>query len=74
MITNDKYTLLLGEIKGKLDALHTQVGGMDGKLDDVGKRVGRLEIKAASHGAMAGGFVAVGIAVITEKLKRTIGI
>lgn len=70
----DEHTLLLGEIKGKLDALYDKVEGVDGKLDAVSGRVGRLETRAAVHGAVAGGFMSVGIALIIEKVKKGMGL
>lgn len=62
-------TLLLGEIKGKLEALASTVDSMDGKLDSIDSRVRTLETRAAGAGAIAGTIVSVGIAVIIEKLK-----
>ena len=69
----DDNTLLLGEIKGKLEALTRTVDGVDGKLDALSVRVGRLEIRSATHGAVAGGIVSVGMAILLEKIKRTMG-
>ena len=69
----DEHALLLGEIKGKLDALVDKVDGVDGKLDGVAGRVGRLETRGAVHGAIAGGFMSVGIALLVEKMKHWTG-
>lgn len=71
---NDEHVLLLGEIKGKLEAMDSTLGGLDGKLDGVAARVGRLETRGAVHGAIAGGFMSVGVALLAEKLKHWTGI
>lgn len=73
MDNNTHNTLLLGEIKGKLEALTRKVDGVDCKLDGLSCRVGRLEIRSATHGALAGGIVSVGMAILLEKIKRTMG-
>lgn len=74
MANNDEHALLLGEIKGKLDMLASNVGDLaDGtqRLDD---RLGRLETRAAAHGALAGGLISVGLALIIEKVKAVTGV
>lgn len=74
MANNDEHALLLGEIKGKLDMLASNVGDLaDGtqRLDD---RLGRLETRAAAHGALAGGLISVGLAFIIEKVKAVTGV
>lgn len=73
-MANDEHALLLGEIKGKLETLAGSVGDLaDGtqRLDD---RLRRLETRAAAHGALAGGVVSVGLALIIEKVKAVTGI
>jgi len=71
---NDEHTLLLGEMKGKLDALHEKVDGLDSKIDGISDRVGSLETRGALHGAIAGGFMSVGIALLIEKMKKGMGL
>lgn len=71
---NDEHVLLLGEIKGKLDAMDGKLDDVDGKLDGVSGRVGRLETRGAVHGAIAGGFMSVGIALLAEKVKHWTGL
>lgn len=71
---NEEHTLLLGEIKGKLDALADKVDGVDGKIEGLSSRVGHLEARGAVHGAVAGGFMAVGVALIVEKMRHLTGI
>ncbi|TXI17623.1 MAG: hypothetical protein E6Q67_12985 [Roseateles sp.] len=68
--------MLLGEIKGlvqglkdgqdvqtkRLDAMDTKLSGMDARLRDV-------ERKSALFGAVSGGAMSVGVALIIEGLK-----
>lgn len=72
--------LLLGEIKGivqglkdgqdvqnkRMDGLETTLGGMDDRLRTV-------EQKSAVIGAVSGGAMSVGIALIIEGLKQWLG-
>ncbi|MBP9100490.1 MAG: hypothetical protein KBF68_03745 [Nitrosomonas sp.] len=70
----EDHILLLGEIKGKLDQViqgqnetKQMVTSMDGRLR-------KVETKATVLGAGAGALVSVGIAIMVEKGKRTIGL
>ncbi len=66
--------LLLGEIKGKLETLTTTINSIDGKLDRIDGRVRRLEGRSAAAGALAGTFVSVGMAILIEKIKKSVGL
>ncbi len=74
----DKQALMmLGRIDGKLDGIVRRLDGLDGRLDRVDVRMdgidGRLrtvEKKAATFGAVAGGAVSVGTAIIVEGLRH----
>lgn len=66
--------LLLGEIKGKLETLTTTIDSIDGKLDRLDGRVRRLEGRSAAAGALAGTFVSVGMAILIEKIKKSVGL
>lgn len=70
----DEHTLLLGEIKGKLDSLHVTVTGMDGKMDGLDNRLRDVEKKATLHGAMSGGVVGIGVSLLIEGLKNKVGL
>lgn len=70
----DEHTLLLGEIKGKLDLVIANQTDQGTKLDGLDHRLRRVETKAASYGAVAGGLVSVGIGLLIEKGKHTLGI
>ena len=73
--------MLLGKIDGKLDGISNHLKQQDKRIDDLDDRVndrlndidGRLrevEKKAAIAGAVSGGAVAVGTALIVEGIKQ----
>lgn len=74
MANNDEHTLLLGEIKGKLEMLTDSVCDLADGTQRMDTRLGKLETRAAMHGAMAGGVISVGLALVIEKLKAFTGI
>jgi hypothetical protein len=73
--------LLLGEIKGiveglrsgqqstntRLDKLETRI---DQRMDGIDRRLRNVEQRAAAWGAMSGGAMAVGMALIIEGVKH----
>jgi hypothetical protein len=70
---NDQHLLLLGEIKGKVDAIAatqdthgTQLSGLDGRLRT-------QEQRAAAAGAVGGGVISVGMALLIEAAKGWMG-
>lgn len=70
----DEHMLLLGEIKGKLDLV---IGNQDAhatKLDGLDTRLRKVETRAAVGGALSGGLVSVGVAIMVEKGKTLLGI
>lgn len=70
---NDEHTLLLGEIKGKLDALDARAGDQADVLRGIETRLGKLEVKSATHGALFGALSAIGVTMIVEKIKHMTG-
>lgn len=74
MGNNDEHALLLGEIKGKLEMLADSVGNLADGTQRLDERLGKLETRAAAHGALAGGVISVGLALIVEKLKSVTGV
>ena len=75
--------MLLGKIDGKLDGITAHLTRQDKRIDELDKRMderlnaidGRLrevEKKAAVAGAVSGGAVAVGTALIVEGIKQFI--
>lgn len=71
---SDENTLLLGEIKGKMDLLIDGQNRTNERLDSMDARLRKVETKAAVNGAVAGGIISVGIALAQEKLKALLGI
>lgn len=65
---------LLGEIKGKLDMVIANQETHGAKLDSMDGRLHKVEAKSAAFGAGAGALVSVGLAILIEKGKRTIGL
>ena len=70
----DEHTLLLGEIKGKLDLVIQNQDSQNNKIDGLDARLRKVETKAAMNGAVAGGVVGIAIALAQEKLKTVLGI
>lgn len=74
---NSDENRLLGEIKGKLDLVidnqNTQNEQFTKKLDGLDTRLRKVETKAALNGAVAGGIMSIGIAIVIEKLKNIAG-
>ena len=71
---NDEHVLLLGEIKGKLEAMDSKVSDIHATTCNMDDRLGKLEVRGAVHGAIAGGFMSVGIALLAEKMKHWTGL
>jgi hypothetical protein len=81
MALEKEELMLLGKIDGKLDGITAHLNRQDKRIDELDKRVderlnsidGRLrevEKKAAVAGAVSGGAVAVGTALIVEGVKQ----
>ncbi len=70
----DEHTLLLGEIKGKLDLVIAGQVTTNQRLDSVDGRLRTVERKASVNGAVAGGIVSIGVAIAIEKLKTVFGV
>lgn len=71
---DDKHALLLGEIKGKLDVMMDTQAQHGTKLDGIDGRLRAVELTSSVHGALAGGVVSIGVALLIEKTKHTLGI
>lgn len=71
---SDEQSRSLGRIEGKLDMLIAQQGDTNMRLDKMDGRLRNVEMKAATNGAVAGGLVSIGIALVIEKGKRVIGL
>lgn len=66
-------SLMLGEIKGKLDLLLLGQDKMCKKIDSLTDRVSIVEGKAARNGSICGALVAIGVAIAIEHGKKLIG-
>lgn len=62
--------LLLGKIDGKLDGISAQMSAHDQRLIGIEKRLRVVEQKAAVTGAISGGAISVGLALIIEGAKQ----
>lgn len=70
----DEHTLLLGEIKGKLDSLQSTVKDTNIKIDGLDTRLRDVEKRATLHGALSGGVMAIGVSLLIESLKKKVGL
>lgn len=61
-------SLLLGEIKGKLDLVVDGQAKLDEKFDGLNVRITKVESRSAVKGMATGAFAAIGIALIKDKL------
>lgn len=71
---SDEHTLLLGEIKGKLDLVIAGQDKTNTRLDSMDSRLRSVETKAAVNGGLAGGIISVTIVLAQEKLKAMLGL
>lgn len=70
----EEHILLLGEIKGKMDRLLSEQEETKAMVTRMDNRLRTVETKSAILGAGAGAVVSVGLALLIEKGKRTIGL
>lgn len=62
--------ILLGKIDGQLSGISQQLTQQDGRLEGIEARLRTVEQKAAVTGAISGGAISVGIALVVEGLKQ----
>ena len=65
----DQQMLLLGEIKGLVQALATGQDAMRSRLDAMDARLRHVEQRAAVSGAVSGGAMGVGVALLVESVR-----
>lgn len=70
---NDQHLLLLGRIDGKVDGLQKASDTQLGMLQDMDARLRNVELKAHVNGAVSGGIVSVGMALIIEAARQWVG-
>lgn len=70
MTMEKQELLLLGKIDGKLDGITEHLNKQDVRLDGIEERLRAVEQKAAVTGAISGGAISVGLALIIEGAKQ----
>lgn len=65
-----KELILLGRIDGKLDGVQSHLHRQDKRLDTIDERLRTVEQKAAVTGAISGGAISIGIALVIEGGKQ----
>lgn len=69
MADQDEVMYMLGEIKGQLNGVQRSVDAQGATIASVDKRLRKVEKSAAVHGAVGGGLVGFGVALISESVK-----
>lgn len=62
--------ILLGEISGKLDGVIEQQRVQGDQIGSIDQRLRTVEQKAAVTGAISGGAMSIGIALVIEGMKQ----
>ena len=65
----NEHSYLLGEIKAKTDIILDSINRTEGKLDTFEGRLKTLEVRSGLIGGISGAVLAVGISLLSEKLK-----
>jgi len=65
----DQQLLMLGEIKGIVQSLKSGQDLMNNRLDSMDERLRSVEQRAAVSGAISGGVMGVGMALIVESVR-----
>lgn len=71
---DNDHILLLGEIKGKLDQVLENQAEHKQNISGIDARLRKVETRSTMLGAGAGALVSVGMAILIEKGKRTVGL
>ena len=66
MADQEDILFMLGEIKGELKGMNKKLNSIDG----IDERLRQTEIKASKNGAVSGGVISVGIAIVVEGVKH----
>lgn len=67
---DSKELILLGQIDGKLDGISKDVSSQNERLDKIDERLRVVEQKAAVTGAISGGAISIGMALIIEGVRQ----
>lgn len=72
-----QHLVLLGEIKGIVEGLrdgqtehNRRFDGLDTRIDGVDTRLRAVEVRSATYGAVSGGVMGIGMALLVEGLKE----
>lgn len=71
---SEEIARLLGNIEGKLDMVIKDQGETKTMVRGIDTRLRKVETRSTLLGAGAGALVSVGVALMIEKGKRTIGL
>jgi hypothetical protein len=69
----DKHLFLLGQIHGLVQNLKDGQDLTNQRLDKMDDRLRTVEQRSAAVGAVSGGAMAIGVALIVEGLKQWVG-
>jgi hypothetical protein len=69
-----ELAILLGNIEGKLDMVISGQDEMKDKIGSIDNRLRKVETRSAVLGAGAGAVVSIGIALMIEQGKNTLGL
>lgn len=70
MTMENKELIMLGEISGKLDGVTEHLKRQDDRMETIDGRLRTVEQRAAVAGAISGGAMSVGLALVIEGLKQ----
>lgn len=72
-----QHLVLLGEIKGIVEGLRDgqakqdkRFDGLDNRIDGLDTRLRAVEVRSAAFGAVSGGVMGIGMALLVEGLKE----
>lgn len=68
MSDNKEVMFMLGEIRGQLEGMNKRLD----KVDSIESRLRHVERKSAVHGAVAGGFMSVGVTVLVQSIREAL--
>ncbi len=74
MSMENKELIMLGEISGKLDGVTEHLKRQDTRMETIDGRLRTVEQRAAVAGAISGGAMSVGLALVIEGLKQWVAI
>lgn len=70
---SEEIVRAIGRIEGRLTGIDRKLDGHTEKLDSIDGRLRNVEQRTAIHGAGAGAMAAVGVGILAEAVRRTLG-